>query len=33
MGESCTAAMLVECLQLFRHGRENSQQAERQSQA
>jgi cytidylate kinase len=33
MGESCTAAMLVECLQLFRHGRENSQQAERQTQA
>jgi cytidylate kinase len=32
MGESCTAGMLVECLQLIQHDGEYSQQAERSSQ-
>jgi cytidylate kinase len=32
MGESCTAAMLVECLQLFAGDGEYSQPAQRQSQ-
>jgi hypothetical protein len=33
MGESCTATMLVECLQLLQRDREYSQPAERQSPA
>jgi hypothetical protein len=33
MGESCTATMLVECVQLFQRESDYSQPAGRQSQA